>query len=216
LGAGAAMLGRIITSDACVAEGAVFLAGIEPRFATALTQTGALPLRLKNDGFEALLSAIVSQQISVAAAASIWQRLEAAQLICVADVRVASEEDLRAAGLSRPKVRYAKALADSGLDYAALRGMATQDVIAQLIEVKGIGRWTAEIYTMFSLGRADVFAAGDLALQEAVRILFELDARPTEKALNVMAENWAPWRAVAARLLFAYYRVMKDREGIRR
>lgn len=209
------MIGRIITSDACVAEGAAYLAGIEPRFASALDQTGALPLRLKDDGFAALLDAIVSQQISVAAAASISQRLKDAQLICVTDVRAASEDDLRGAGLSRPKVRYVKDLAQSGLDYASLRDMPTQDVIAQLIEIKGIGRWTAEIYAMFSLGRADVFAAGDLALQEATRILFELDARPTEKALNVMAEAWSPWRAVAARLLFAYYRVAKNREGIR-
>jgi DNA-3-methyladenine glycosylase II len=215
MGAGASVVGRIITSDACVAEGAAYLAGIEPRFASALTQTGALPLRLKDDGFTALLDAIVSQQISVAAAASISQRLKDAQLICAADVRAASEDDLRGAGLSRPKVRYVKDLAQSGLDYAALRDMPTQDVILQLIEIKGIGRWTAEIYAMFSLGRADVFAAGDLALQEAARILFELDARPTEKALNAMAQTWAPWRAVAARLLFAYYRVAKNREGIR-
>ena len=215
MGAGASVVGRIITSDACVAEGAAYLAGIEPRFASALQQTGALPLRLKNDGFAALLDAIVSQQISVAAAASISQRLKDAQLISATDVRAASEDDLRGAGLSRPKVRYVKDLAQSGLDYAAFRDMPTQDVIAQLIEIKGIGRWTAEIYAMFSLGRADVFAAGDLALQEAVRILFELEARPTEKALNAMAQTWSPWRAVAARLLFAYYRVAKNREGIR-
>lgn len=215
MGAGASVVGRIITSDACVAEGAAYLAGIEPRFASALAQTGALPLRLKDDGFAALLDAIVSQQISVAAAASISQRLKGAQLICATDVRAASEDDLRGAGLSRPKVRYVKDLAQSGLDYAALRDMPTQDVIAQLIEIKGIGRWTAEIYAMFSLGRADVFAAGDLALQEAARILFELDARPTEKTLNAMAQGWSPWRAVAARLLFAYYRVAKNREGIR-
>ncbi len=215
MGAGASVVGRIITSDACVAEGAAYLTGIEPRFASAFAQTGALPLRLKDDGFGALLDAIVSQQISVAAAASISQRLKDAQLICAADVRAASEDDLRAAGLSRPKVRYVKDLVQSGLDYAALRGLPTDEVIAQLIEIKGIGRWTAEIYAMFSLGRADVFAAGDLALQEAARILFELDARPTEKALNAMAQAWSPWRAVAARLLFAYYRVAKNREGIR-
>jgi len=215
MGAGAGMVGRIITSDACVAEGAAFLAGIEPRFASALQQTGALPLRLKDDGFGALLDAIVSQQISVAAAASIWQRLKDARLVSVTDVRAASADDLRAAGLSRPKVLYVKTLAESGLNYAALRVLPTDEVIAQLIEIKGIGRWTAEIYAMFSLGRADVFAAGDLALQEAARILFGLDARPTEKALNVMAQDWSPWRAVAARLLFAYYRVAKNREGIR-
>ena len=209
------MVGRIITSDACVAEGAAYLAEIEPRFAKALQQTGALPLRLKADGFEALLDAIVSQQISVAAAGSIWKRLKDAQLIAPADVRAATEDDLRGCGLSRPKIKYVKSLAECRLDYAALREASTEKVIAQLIEIKGIGTWTAEIYAMFSLGRADVFAAGDLALQEAAKVLFGLDARPPEKAFNTMAQAWAPWRSVAARLLWAYYRVTKDREGIR-
>jgi DNA-3-methyladenine glycosylase II len=190
------------------------LASIEPRFADALVLTGDLSLRLKSDGFEALLSAIVSQQISVAAAGSIWNRLCAAELTSSGKVRAASEDDLRGCGLSRPKIKYVQSLANAGVDYTALRDASTLDVIAQLIEIKGIGHWTAEIYAMFSLGRADVFAAGDLALQEAAKILFELDARPTEKAFNEMAEAWSPWRSVAARLLWAYYRVSKDREGI--
>ncbi len=215
MGAGAGLVGRVITSQDCLAEGAAYLAAIEPRFAQALELTGPLPLRLRAGGFTALLNAIVSQQISVAAADSILQRLAEARLITPAKVRAASEDDLRGCGLSRPKVRYIKALADSGLDYAAFQRMPTEDVIARLVEIKGIGRWTAEIYLMFSLGRADVFAAGDLALQEAVKVLFGLDARPSEKAFNLMAEAWSPWRAVAARLLWAYYRVIKDREGIR-
>jgi DNA-3-methyladenine glycosylase II len=84
-----------------------------------------------------------------------------------------------------------------------------------LIEVPGIGRWTAEIYAMFSLGHADVFAPGDLALQESARLLFELEGRPSERALREMARAWAPWRAVAARTLWAYYHIAKKREGIR-
>ncbi|MFO7921360.1 MAG: DNA-3-methyladenine glycosylase 2 family protein, partial [Nioella sp.] len=88
-------------------------------------------------------------------------------------------------------------------------------VIATLTEVPGIGRWTAEIYAMFSLGRADVFAPADLALQESARLLFDLPDRPTEKRLRDMAQDWSPWRAVAARALWAYYHVAKDREGIR-
>ena len=208
-------VGRIIETDACVAEGAEWLAKREPRFAYALEQTGPLPLRRRQDGFEALLSAIVSQQLSVAAADSIWQRLQASGLHQRDALSVAEDEALRACGLSRPKIRYARALAESDVDFAALRAAPTDDVIAQLVALKGIGRWTAEIYAMASLGRADVFAAGDLALQESVRILFEMDARPTEKQLSEMAENWTPWRSVAARLLWAYYRVAKDREGIR-
>ena len=88
-------------------------------------------------------------------------------------------------------------------------------MIATLIAVPGIGRWTAEIYAMFSLGRADVFAHGDLALQEAAKSLFALPERPTERAMREMAEGWSPWRSVAARILWAYYRVDKQREGIR-
>lgn len=198
-----------------MAEGAEYLAGIEPRFAAALVETGPLPLRLRKDGFEALLSAIVSQQVSVAAADAIWQRLKAAKLTGPRKVTWASDDDLRACGLSRQKIRYARELARSGTAYKSLRTAPTGDVIDTLVEVPGIGRWTAEIYAMFSLGRADVFAPGDLALQESARILFELDARPSEKAIREMAMDWSPWRGVAARLLWAYYHVAKDREGIR-
>ena len=209
------MVGRLIKTDACVAEGAEWLAKSEPRFAQALELTGPLPLRLRKVGFEALLSAIVSQQVSVAAANAIWNRLKAAGLTGPRKVMWASEEDLRACGLSRQKVRYAKALAASKIKYPALRERPTDEVISSLVEVPGIGVWTAEIYAMFSLGRADVFAPGDLALQEAAKVLFDLDERPKDKALRQMAEAWSPWRSVAARLLWAYYKVAKDREGIR-
>ena len=208
-------VGRIIETPACVAEGADYLAAAEPRFAHALTLTGHLPLRRRRDGFSALLGAIVSQQVSVAAANAIWGRLEAARLTGPRKIMAASDEDLRAAGLSQQKARYARALATSGIRYKDLRGMPTDEVIGTLVEVPGIGIWTAEIYAMFSLGRADVFAPGDLALQEAARLLFELPERPKEKALRELAEDWSPWRSVAARLLWAYYHVAKDREGIR-
>lgn len=208
-------VGRIILSEACVQEGAEWLAQREARFAEALEATGPLPLRRRQDGFEALLSAIVSQQLSVSAADSIWNRLDAAGLIAPRAIAAAHEDDLRACGLSRPKIRYAKGLAECGLDFTALRGLPSDAVIAELTAVKGIGKWTAEIYAMASLGRADVFAAGDLALQESARLLFDLEQRPTEKQLEQMAADWSPWRSVAARLLWAYYRVAKDREGIR-
>lgn len=210
-----AEIGRVIQGPACVAEGAAYLAGIEPRFAYALDQTGPLPLRLRKDGFEALLSAIVSQQVSVAAARAIWGRLKAAGLTGPRKIMWATDDDLRACGLSRQKIRYARELATAGIRYMSLREAPTADVVDTLIAVPGIGRWTAEIYAMFSLGRADVFAPADLALQESARILFDLDARPTEKEIRVMAEHWSPWRGVAARLLWSYYHVVKDREGIR-
>lgn len=206
---------RIITSDACVAEGAAALAAMDPRFASALEQTGPLPLRLRKDGFTALLDAIVSQQISVAAAAAIWGRMKTAKLTGPRKILWASDDDLRACGLSTQKIRYARALASARIDFAALRNAPSDEVIATLVKVPGIGPWTAEVYAMFSLGHADVFPPGDLALQESARVLFQLPERPKERAFRTMAEDWAPWRAVAARILWAYYRVENQREGIR-
>lgn len=213
--ASAPAAGRIIHSDACVAEGAAWLAQHEPRFAQALTQCGPLPLRRRPDGFGQLLSAIVSQQVSVASANAIWQRLTDAQLTTQADILAASEDDLRAAGLSRQKIRYSKALAEARIDFTGLRDRDTDEVIKILTQVTGVGVWTAEIYAMFSLGRADVFAHGDLALQEAARVLFDLPQRPKEREMKKLAADWSPWRSVAARILWAYYHVAKDREGIR-
>lgn len=208
-------VGRIIQTEVCVAEGAAWLAQYDPRFDAALAVTGALPLRRKPDGFAQLLSAIISQQVSVASASAIWGRLQQARLTGPRKIMWASDQDLRDVGLSRQKIRYARALAAARIDYRALRTTPTEDVVTILTDVSGIGHWTAEIYAMFSLGRADVFAPGDLALQEGARILFDLDVRPTEKALRQMALDWSPWRSVAARLLWAYYHVAKDREGIR-
>lgn len=173
-----------------------------------------MPLRRWPEGFAALLDAIIGQQVSVASAAAIRARMEAAGLFDETRVAEAHEDDLRAAGLSRQKARYASALARARLDYDALRAAPDDAVVAQLVALPGIGRWTAEIYAMFSLGRADVFAPGDLALQEAARLLLGLPERPSEKALRAIAEGWSPWRAVAARALWAYYRQAKGREGV--
>lgn len=206
---------RIIETPACVEEGALWLSAREPRFAEAYALAAPLPLRRFPDGFSRLLSSIVSQQVSTAAAATIFARLEARGLATPEGVLAASVDDLRAAGLSGQKVRYAKALAAEGIDYVALRDLPTEEVIARLVHVPGIGRWTAEMYAMFALGHADVFAPADLALQEGVRMLWELPERPKEKPLRAMAEAWSPWRAVAARLLWGYYHHRKQREGVR-
>ncbi len=208
------MTGRIIHSEDCVAEGAAWLAARDARFGAALAQTGPLPLRRREAGFAALLDAVMSQQVSVASAAAIARRLEAAGLREAGAVAAATEDDLRACGLSRQKIRYALSLARSGLDYDGLAALPDDEVLGRLTALPGIGRWTAEIYAMFSLGRADVFAPGDLALQEGARALFGLEARPSEKALRAMAADWSPWRSVAARCLWAYYRVAKGREGV--
>lgn len=197
-----------------MAEGAAWLADAEPRFAHALALTGTPPLRRRDDGFAQLLSAIVSQQVSTHAARAIWGRMVDAGLTTPAAVLAADDVTLRAPGLSGQKMRYARALAAAGIDFDALRTLPDADVTRILVEVPGIGRWTAEIYAMFSLGRADVFAPADLALQESARRLFALPDRPREAALRAMADAWSPWRTVAAGLLWAYYRVETDREGI--
>ena len=206
---------RLILGDACVAEGAAWLAAHDARFANALEITGTLPLRLREGGFHQLLSAIVSQQLSVSAAATIWARVEKAGVITPEAVQNCSDEDMRALGLSRQKVGYARALAHAGIDFEALPQKPLDDAIAELTAVSGIGVWTAEIYAMFSLHRADVFAHADLALQEAARLLFDLDKRPTPKVMRDMADQWRPWRSVAARLLWAYYKHINEREGVR-
>lgn len=208
------VVGKLIETDLDVAEGAAWLAIQCPRMEMALEQTGPLPLRRRGDGFAELLSAIVSQQVSVASANAIWARLEAAAMTTPQAVGKAEWEDLRALGLSRQKIRYAQALALADIDYPALRRLPDEDIIKRLVTVPGIGRWTAEIYAMFSLGRADVFAPGDLALQVAAQSLYALEERPKEAQLRAMAQEWSPWRSVAARLLFAYYRVIKQRDGI--
>ncbi|NDH72032.1 MAG: DNA-3-methyladenine glycosylase 2 family protein, partial [Rhodobacteraceae bacterium] len=201
---------RLILGDACIAEGAAWLAAHDPRFVDALSSTGPLPLRLREGGFHQLLSAIVSQQLSVSAAAAIWARVEKAGVTTPTAIQNCNDEDLRALGLSRQKIGYARALANAGIDFEALHEKPLDDVIAELTTVSGIGVWTAEIYAMFSLHRADVFAHADLALQEAARHLFDLDKRPTPKVMREMADQWRPWRSVAARLLWAYYKHINE------
>ncbi|MGP3696388.1 DNA-3-methyladenine glycosylase family protein [Rhodobacter sp. NSM] len=207
------MTGRILISPDCIAEGMSWLAQREPRFAVALALTGAPPLRRKPEGFAELVGAILGQQVSTAAAASMRARMEGAGLVTPETVASADEAALRACGLSAAKIRYVQALARATVDYGGLAHLPDEEVVSVLTALPGIGRWTAELYAMTSLGRADMFCAGDLALQEAARLLFNLDARPGERALRAMAEDWSPWRGVAARLLWAYYRHAKGREG---
>ena len=209
------MTETIIVTRADVEQGAEALADMCPRMAEARALVGPLPLRRKPEGFAQLLSAIVSQQVSVASASAIWARMEAASLTTPDAVMQADDETLRTVGLSRQKMSYAKALAAAEIDFDSLGEMPSETVIARLVEVPGVGSWTAEIYAMFSLGRADVFAHGDLALQEAARMLYDLPERPKERQMRDMARAWRPWRSVAARILWAYYRLEKQREGIR-
>lgn len=208
------MDGRLIETGDDIAEGCAWLAAREPRFGDALALAGLPPLRRREGGFGALLHAICAQQLSVAAAEAVWSRLAAIGADSAGRVAAAEDAALRAAGLSGRKIAAARALAAAGLDFDALARLPEDEAVARLTAVRGVGVWTAEIYLMVSVGRADVFAPGDLALQEAARLLFGLPARPAEKPFRAMAADWSPWRAVAARMLWSYYRVAKARDGI--
>lgn len=205
---------RLIETPGDVAEGAAWLAARDAGLARAYARCGVPPLRRRADGFGTLLQAVVGQQVSTASAAAIWARMEAAGLTRPEAVAAADEEALRAVGLSRPKMRYARGIAAAGLDFAALRALPDAEVLARLVALPGVGPWTAEIYALTALGRRDVLPPGDLALQEAARMLYGLEARPDAAGLREMARRWSPWRAVAARLLWAWYRAEKKREGI--
>lgn len=206
---------RILNSQDHLEEGLVWLAAKSPELKQAIKIAGEVPIRRRAAGFDAVLSAIVSQQVSVASASAIWGRMAAAGMDNATAVAAADDVILRECGLSRQKMRYAKALAGSGIDFDALASLPTDKVVQQLTAVTGIGVWTAEIYAMFSLGRADVFPSGDLALQEAAKLIFDLEERPTDKVLRQMATDWKPWRTVAATLFWKYYAMDKAREGVR-
>jgi DNA-3-methyladenine glycosylase II len=199
----------IFSNDQELAEAATELAAVEPRFGHAIEIAGTPALEAREGGFAALMRAVVGQQVSAAAARAIWKRLDDAGLHDAARLAASDAETLRSFGLSRQKVGYLLGIARANLDYAALTEVSNDEAIARLTALPGIGRWTAEIYAIFALRRTDVMAAGDLALQESTRLLFGLDARPSEAALRRQATAWAPWRSVAARLLWRSYRVLR-------
>jgi DNA-3-methyladenine glycosylase II len=183
----------------------------DPRFAALLAAAGRPPLRRRRGGFAGLVAIIVAQQLSTASANAIWGRLAAAfDPLEPAAVLRARPARLARLGLSAPKIRTLKAIARSiergELALAALADLPADTAHAALTAVHGIGPWTADIYLLSCLGHADAWPAGDLALQEAARLAFALPARPTVKEMQALAESWRPWRAVAARVLWTYYR----------
>jgi DNA-3-methyladenine glycosylase II len=191
------------------------LAAIEPKMAEALARAGYPEPRIRGRGYETLLRTIVGQQVSVAAAQSIWNKLAAAleNLTDPGTIARASDEELRAAGLSRQKAGYARSLADevtSGrLDLEHLPA-DDEEAIAQLIRIKGIGRWSAEIYLLFAEGRPDVWPAGDLAVQIEIGRIMGHAERPSEKLTRELAEPWRPHRGAAAILAWHHYKVDMD------
>lgn len=209
-----------IETDADVARGVRALRRRCPVMRKVYKATGMPPLRRRAPGFEGLIRIVVGQQVSVASANAIWARCEdIIQPLAAARVAELSDDDFRACGLSRPKMRTLRAVADavlSGdleLDRAA--DLPEDAFRAALMRVSGIGPWTADVFEMFCVGRPDVFAPGDLALQVAAQHAFDLEQRPAADQMLELAEAWRPWRAVSARLLWAYYAVLKQgRSGI--
>jgi DNA-3-methyladenine glycosylase II len=190
----------------------------DPRFGAILSQAGRPPLRRRADGFAGLASIVVSQQVSRASANAIWDRLTAAlDPFDHTAVLRARAPKLARAGLSAAKIRTLKAIAkaiDLGeLDLPSLMQMPADEAHATLTAVHGIGPWTADVYLLFCLGHADTWPAGDLALQEAARLLLALKTRPTSKEMGPLAECWRPWRGAAACMLWSYYRITKQRDG---
>jgi len=200
---------RLLT-ETSLDEGLAALAAADRDVARALAEAGPPALRRREAGFEALLGAIVSQQVSKAAAATIWGRLEgAAHPLGPETVFALDEEALRAVGLSRQKAGYARGLAEAvmtgAVDLDKLDRRPDEDVVGELVQLKGIGRWSAEIYLLFALGRPDAFPADDLALMIGAQRLKRLEARPNRNGLMEIAEAWRPWRGAAALLLWHYY-----------
>ena len=196
-----------------MAEGLAALTAIDPRIRPIIDVAGPVPLRRTEAGFRGLARIILSQQISRSAADAIWLRFSSGLGdFGPQDVLAAADEDLRACGLSRPKIKTLKAIAgacDDHFDIDRLAELPAEKAIASLTALYGVGPWTAEVYCLFCLGHADIFPAGDLALMIAVGDAFGHEARPDEKTVRAIAGQWSPWRGVAARLFWRYYAVTR-------
>lgn len=202
-----------------LAAGLVQLVAADPRLVPVAEKAGAFSLRRRQGGYAGLCAIVCGQQLSVASAAAIRDRLFAAFDPFHHDaVRGARADKLKRLGLSNAKIKsikeIGKAVAAGHIDLDAVGNMDADVAHAALIALHGIGPWTADIYLLFCLGHADAFPAGDLAVQEAARIALGLRKRPDAKQLTKIAEAWRPWRGVAAHLMWAYYHAVKKREGI--
>jgi DNA-3-methyladenine glycosylase II len=207
-----------IHTEADLDAGLTALGTIDPRFVAIMAEAGRPPLRRRAHGYAGLAAIIVSQQLSTASAGAIWGRLAAAfdpfepsALIRARPARLAR------LGLSGAKIRalkaIARAIAKDEINLAKLVDLPADAAHTALTALHGVGPWTADIYLLACLGHADAWPAGDLALQEAARLAFGLAARPTTKEMEALGDKWRPWRSIAARVLWSYYRAVKGREG---
>lgn len=199
-----------------LAEAIDHLVTADKRFHAIIARTGKPQFNARRrHGFERLLDIVASQQLSTAAADTIFRRLkEKVVPLDPATLLATDAETLRSAGLSAPKQKHMKSIAaailDGSLDLDRVRRMSDEEARAHLTAVKGIGPWTADIYLMSSLGRADIWPVADVGLQAAVARALKLKKRPNEKAMHRLSKTWSPWRTVAARLLWAH------EDGLRR
>jgi len=210
---------RCIECEADLVEGLSALRAADPALHGALDAVDHVPLRLSTPDFEGLARIVISQQVSVASARAITARtVETLGALQAERLLRADDEALKACGLSRPKQRTLRAIAQALPDEEAFRRLNMLDVGAMeeaLTAIKGVGPWTAQIYVLFCLGHADTMPVGDLALQKAAAWALGHEERLTPEALAQRAEIWSPWRGVAARLLWAYHGVVQDgRSGI--
>lgn len=200
-----------------IREGLAELQRLDPRLTAVCAVAGDVPLRLRSPGFESLASIIVAQQISRASADAIFGRLSGlVSPLTGAGLLAAEDAVFRQAGLSRPKqlalLAISEAVVGDRLDLDGIVALDADDAVEAMTKVRGVGTWTAEVYLLACAGHPDVFPARDVALQSAVGHAFGLAMRPDAKSLARTAESWAPWRAVAARLFWAYYARIKGRE----
>jgi DNA-3-methyladenine glycosylase II len=190
----------------------------DPRLVPAAAKAGSFALRRREAGYPGLCAIVCGQQLSTSAAAAIRDRLfKALDPFHHESVRVARPDKLKRLGLSNNKIKaikeIGKAVRKGQIDLDAVGNMDADIAHAELVKLHGVGPWTADIYLLFCLGHADAFPAGDLAVQEAAKIALGLRKRPDPEKLTKIAEAWRPWRGVAAHLMWAYYHVVKRREG---
>ncbi|MEP1443698.1 MAG: DNA-3-methyladenine glycosylase 2 family protein [Hyphomicrobiales bacterium] len=202
-----------------VARGLSALKELDPRLIPVIESAGPVPLRLREPSLGSLMKIVVSQQVSVQSAAAIWGRFEAVfDPATPQHIATAKDEDMQAVGLSRPKIKTLRAIAiealENGLDCPALMGKPLEVVNHRLTSIHGVGPWTAEVFALFCLGHPDIFPVGDVALQHGVHQAFQLNERPKGDVLTSIAEQWSPWRGVAARLFWAYYATYKNRDAL--
>jgi len=193
------------------------LEGLDVALAMTRRLVPAPAWRVRDGGFGGLLRILIGQQLSVRAAASIWGRLDATLNPVTAEgLMELSDQDLRGLGFSASKIRHSRALAaaslSGALDFEAVGRLPHEDAVAALCAHAGVGPWTAEVYLMVCEGRIDAFPAGDVALQEALRLADSAETRPSAEALLARAEGWRPYRGVAAHLLWSFYGAVRRNE----